>query len=56
MTIQKLIIWLNESIAKAIRGCCHRLLEYLAEKTGISLRKDIVTKGVYKVSKHTGKK
>lgn len=37
-------------------GCYHGLLKYLADKTGISLNKDIVTKNVYKVSKHTGKK
>lgn len=37
-------------------GCYHQLLGYLSEKTGISLRKDIVTQQVYKINKRTGKK
>lgn len=42
--------------SKSDPGCSHRLREYLSEKTGISLTKDMVIKNVYKVSKHTGKK
>lgn len=41
---------------KSNPGCYHRLIEYLAQKTGISANKEIVTKSVWKTSQHTGKK
>jgi hypothetical protein len=44
------------SYEKSNPGCYHRLIEYLAQKTGISANKEIVTKSVWKTSQHTGKK
>jgi hypothetical protein len=40
---------------KSNPGCYHRLIEYLSEKTGISVTKEIVCKTVWKKSPHTGK-
>lgn len=37
-------------------GCYHSLLKYLSEKTGISLKKEVIVKNVWKTSPHTGKK